>query len=65
MTSLAFDEHGVDVEYEGVSFRLDKELIEEATGKDYPSVTDHEVIKLVEPDPPLSGEPRQIKDLIG
>lgn len=65
MTSLAFDEDGVDVEYEGISFRLEKALIEEATGKPYPEVTDHEVIKLVEPDPPLSGEPRQIKDLIG
>ncbi len=65
MTSLAFDEDGVDVEYEGIDFRLDKTLIEEATGKPYPEVTDHEVFKLVEPDPTLGGEPRQIKDIIG
>lgn len=64
MTVLAFDETGVDVEYEGISFRLDKELIEEATGKPYPEVTDHEVLKLVEPEPALSGEPKQIKDII-
>lgn len=64
MTSLSFDEDGVDVEYEGIGFRLEKALIEEATDKPYPEVTDHEVIKLVEPNPPLSGEPKQIKDLI-
>lgn len=64
MTSLSFDEDGVDVEYEGTTFRLEKALIEEATGKPYPEVSDHEVIKLVEPDPPLSGEPKQIKDLV-
>lgn len=65
MTSLSFDENGVDVEYEGTAFRLDKDLIEQATGKPYPEVTDHEVFKLVEPDPTLGGEPRQIKDIIG
>lgn len=64
MTSLSFDEDGVDVEYEGIAFRLERSLIEEATGKPYPAVTDHEVIKLVEPNPPLSGEPKQIKDLL-
>lgn len=64
MTSLSFDEDGVDVEYEGTSFRLDKQLIEEATQKPYPEVTDHEVFRLVDPDPSLGGEPRQIKDII-
>lgn len=65
MTSLMFDEDGVDVEYEGIEFRLERSLIEEATGKPYPAVTDHEVFKLVEKDPLLTGEPRQIKDILG
>ena len=64
MTSLRFDEEGVDVEYEGTSFRLERELIEEAVEKPYPEVTDHEILKLVEPDPPLSGEPRRIADIV-
>ncbi|WP_049987452.1 DUF5800 family protein [Halobellus rufus] len=64
MTALSFDENGVDVVYEGTEFRLEKELIEEATEKAYPDVTDHEVLKIVEKDPSLSGEPRQIADII-
>lgn len=63
-TSLSFDEDGVDVEYDGTEFRLEKSLIERATGKSYPAVTDHEVLKLIEPNPPLSGEPKQIKDIL-
>ena len=65
MTVLSFDQEGVDVIYEGTEFRLDKELIEEATGKDYPDVTDHEVLKLIEENPALSGEPRRIVEIIG
>ncbi|MFA1611344.1 DUF5800 family protein [Halobellus rubicundus] len=64
MTALSFDEDGVDVVYEGTEFRLEKELIEEATEKSYPDVTDHEVLKIVEENPALSGEPRRIKDII-
>lgn len=64
MTLLSIDETGVDVVYEGHEFRLDKPLIEEATGKNYPEVTDHEVLKLVESDPALSGEPQRIADII-
>jgi hypothetical protein len=64
MTVLSFDEHGVDVVYEGTEFRLEKVLIEEAIGKDYPEVTDHEVLKIVEEEPSLSGEPRRIKELL-
>lgn len=64
MTVLSFDEQGVDVVYEGTEFRLDSELIEEATKKPYPDVTDHEVLKLVESDPTLSAEPRRIGDII-
>lgn len=64
MTALSFDETGVDVVYEGVDFRLEKSLIEEATEKPYPEVTDHEVLKLVDEDPALSGEPRRIADII-
>lgn len=64
MTSLRFDEEGVDVEYAGTSFRLERELIEEATNKAYWDVTDHEVLKLVDPDPEFGGEPRRIGDLL-
>lgn len=64
MTLLTFDEDGVDVVYEGTEFRLDKELIEEATQKSYVEVTDHEILKLVEKHPSLSGEPRRIGDIL-
>lgn len=64
MSVLSFDEKGVDVVYEGHEFRLDKTLIEEATERAYPDVTDHEVLKLVEPDPALGGEPRRIADIL-
>ena len=64
MTVLSFDERGVDVVYEGTEFRLEKELIEEATRKSYPDVTDHEVLKIVEEQPSLSGEPRRIGDIL-
>lgn len=65
MTVLSFDQEGVDVIYEGTEFRMEKELIEEATEKDYPDVTDHEVLKLIEKEPALSGEPRRITEIIG
>ncbi|MCQ4332599.1 hypothetical protein KM295_03660 [Natronomonas sp. F2-12] len=64
MTVLSFDQEGVDVVYEGTEFRMEKALIEEATGKEYPDVTDHEVLKLIEADPALSGEPRRIVEII-
>ena len=64
MTTLSFDETGVDVVYEGIEFRLEKELIEEATGKEYFDVTDHEVLQMVEENPDLQGEPRRIGDII-
>ena len=64
MTVLSFDEQGVDVVYQGTDFRLEKALIEEAVEKPYPDVTDHEVIKLIEEDPSLSGEPRRIDDIL-
>ena len=64
MTALSFDEQGVDVVYEGTEFRLEKALIEDAVGKSYPKVTDHEVLKIVEPEPSLSGEPRQIAEIV-
>jgi hypothetical protein len=64
MTTLAFDEDGVDVVYQGTEFRLDRALIEEATQRPYESVTDHEVLKLVEKNPSLGGEPRRIGDII-
>jgi len=64
MTALSFDENGVDVVYEGTEFRLEKPLIEEAVGKSYPNVTDHEVLQMVDKNPALSGEPRRIGDII-
>lgn len=64
MTALAFDEDGVDVEYEGTAFRLERELIERATEKSYFDVTDHEVLQLIEADPALTGEPRRIADIL-
>ena len=65
MTVLSFDDDGVDVVYEGTEFRMERKLIEEATEKNYDDVTDHEVLKLVEPNPSLGGEPRRIGDIIG
>ncbi len=65
MTVLSFDETGVDVVYEGTEFRLEKALIEEAIQKDYPDVTDHEVLQIIEKNPSLSGEPRRIGDILG
>jgi len=64
MTVLSFDEHGVDVVYEGTEFRLEKALIEDATQKEYPEVTDHEVLQIVEEDPALSGEPQRIAEIL-
>ncbi|WP_336326335.1 DUF5800 family protein [Halovenus sp. HT40] len=64
MTALSFDEHGVDVVYEGTEFRLEKTLIEEAIEKEYPDVTDHEVLQIVESDPALSGEPRRVEEIL-
>lgn len=64
MTVLSFDDDGVDVVYEGTEFRLEKALIEEATQKSYPNVTDHDVLKMVEKNPDLSGEPRRVQDIL-
>jgi hypothetical protein len=65
MTVLSFDDDGVDVVYEGVEFRLDRDLIEDATQKSFPDVTDHEVLKIVEENPTLDSEPRRIADILG
>lgn len=64
MTNIAIDENGVDVEYEGTEFRLEKPLIEEATGKTYVDVTDHEVLQLIEENPTFTGEPRRVGDVL-
>ncbi|QLG48477.1 DUF5800 family protein [Natrinema halophilum] len=64
MTTLAFDDDGVDVVYEGTEFRLEQALIEEATQKSYYDVTDHEVLKIVAEQPNLQGEPRRIGDIL-
>jgi len=64
MTVLSFDKTGVDVVYEGTEFRLEKDLIEEATEKSYADVTDHEVLQIVEKQPELSGEPARVGDIL-
>lgn len=64
MTTLSFDSDGADVVYRGTEFRLERELIEDATGKSYEDVTDHEVLQMVEDSPALSGEPRRIGDVM-
>ncbi|SIR09724.1 hypothetical protein SAMN05421858_1405 [Haladaptatus litoreus] len=64
MTTLSFDDEGVDVVYEGTEFRLEKDLIEDATQKSYFDVTDHEVLRIVEKDPSLGGQARRIGDII-
>jgi F420-dependent methylenetetrahydromethanopterin dehydrogenase len=64
MTTLSFEDDGVDIVYDGTEFRMEADLIEEATQKNYLDVTDHEVLQLVEPNPALSGEPRRIGDIV-
>lgn len=64
MTVLSFDDDGIDVIYDGVEFRLEKDLVEEAIQKEYPDITDHEVLKIIEENPSLSGEPRRIADIL-
>jgi hypothetical protein len=64
MTVLSFDESGVDVVYKGTEFRLEKSLVEDAIGKPYPDVTDHEVLKIVEEEPAPTGEPRRVGDIV-
>lgn len=63
-TELTFNEDGVDVVYGGTEFELEKSLIEEATGKEYRDVTDHEVIQIVATEPDLDGEPVRIGDVL-
>jgi hypothetical protein len=64
MTTLSFDDTGVDVVYEGIEFRLEKDLVEDATEKQYHDVTDHEVLQIVAEDPALGGEPQRIGDIV-
>jgi hypothetical protein len=64
MTILSFDDHGIDVIYEGTEFRLDRAFVEEAIGKNYPDITDHEILKIVDENPSFSGEPRRIQDIL-
>ncbi len=63
-TELTFNEDGVEVVYEGTEFELETDLIEEATGKGYRDVTDHEVLQIVAADPTLDGEPVRIGDVL-
>ena len=43
---------------------LEKDLVEEATGKRYRDVTDHEVLQIIEEDPQLDSEPVRIGDVL-
>jgi hypothetical protein len=63
-TELTFNEDGVDVVYEGIAFELEKDLIEEATGKEYRDVTDHEIVQIVAEEPDLDGEPVRVGDVL-
>ncbi|OYR56247.1 DUF5800 family protein [Halorubrum halodurans] len=63
-TELTFTEDGVDVVYEGIEFELEKDLIEEATGKEYRDVTDHEIVQIVAEEPDLDGEPVRVGDVL-
>ncbi|MBP1922437.1 hypothetical protein J2751_001447 [Halorubrum alkaliphilum] len=63
-TELTFNEDGVDVVYQGTEFELEKDLIEEATGKGYRDVTDHEVLQIIAEEPELNGEPVRIGDVL-
>lgn len=64
MTALTFDPEGVDVVYDGTEFRLERDLVEDATEKAFEDVTDHEVLQMVEDDPDFSGEPRRVADIV-
>lgn len=64
MTTISIDDDGVDVVYEGTEFRLERELIEEATEKRYWDVTDHEILRIIEDGPDLEGEPRRVGDIV-
>lgn len=64
MTTISIDDEGVDAVYEGTEFRLERELIEEATEKRYWDVTDHEILQIIEDNPDLSGEPRRVGDIV-
>ncbi|MFB6127460.1 MAG: DUF5800 family protein [Halolamina sp.] len=64
MTVLTFDPEGVDVVYEGTEFRLERDLVEDATDKPFEDVTDHEVLQMVEEDPEFDGEPRRVGDIV-
>jgi Family of unknown function (DUF5800) len=64
MTTISIDDEGVDAVYEGTEFRLERELIEEATEKRYWDVTDHEILQIIERNPELTGEPRRVSDIV-
>jgi len=63
-TDLTFTKDGAEVVYEGTEFELEKDLIEEATGKGFRDVTDHEVLQIVAGEPDLDGEPVRIGDIL-
>ena len=63
-TDLTIHVDGVDVVYDGTEFTLEKPLIEDATGKEYRDVTDHDVLRIVDAEPRLDGEPVRIGDVL-
>lgn len=63
-TVFYFDKEGVDVEYDGHEFRMRKEVIEKAAGKDYFEVTDHEILRMIDRNVEADGHPKKIKEIL-
>ncbi|XGI84552.1 DUF5800 family protein [Halorutilales archaeon Cl-col2-1] len=63
-TVLRFDRDGVDVEYDGHEFRMRKEVVEGASGKDYLETTDLEVVGMIDTDIKSTKPATKIKDLV-
>lgn len=58
------DEEGVDVEWRDHEFRLRRQVIEGATGKEYRDVTDHEIYRMIEDDPDIESAAVRVGDLV-
>lgn len=61
---LDVDEEGVDVQWDDHDFRLRRQVIEGATGKDYRDVTDHDVYRMIEAEPDVDAAPVRFGDLV-
>lgn len=63
-TVFEVDAEGVDVEWDGHEFRLRREVLEGATGKEYRDVTTHEVLLMIDADADPDSEPVRIGDVL-